>query len=215
MDEFDKLVAHILDSEGGVANHPDDPGGLTNKGVTWETFKRLAYPVLGIAPTQANLLSLTDNQVARIIYYFWQDIGGDQITNKLISSILTEWSWGSGPQSAGITIQRILNTDFGKQLSIDGVIGPKTIDAINQVIKSGQTERLFSLLIEAREQFFINLGKIRPSLQQFVDGWLNRLDNYVSSTLEFLQAHKFKIGGLLAALAVTGVVLYQNSRKAA
>ena len=35
---FDKCMEMLLLHEGGFVNHPDDPGGLTNMGVTKKTW---------------------------------------------------------------------------------------------------------------------------------------------------------------------------------
>ncbi len=40
-DNFDKCLALLLQHEGGFVNHPSDPGGATNRGVTkkvWEEW---------------------------------------------------------------------------------------------------------------------------------------------------------------------------------
>ena len=35
---FDKCMSMLLEHEGGYVNHPDDPGGMTNMGITKRTF---------------------------------------------------------------------------------------------------------------------------------------------------------------------------------
>ena len=54
----------------------------------------------------------------------------------------------------------------------DGVVGTKTLAAIN-----GQDpETLFKALKARREQHFRNIAANNPSSQQFLTGWLRRLD---------------------------------------
>ena len=38
-DTFKKALAHVLAHEGGYADHPDDPGGATNFGITLATLQ--------------------------------------------------------------------------------------------------------------------------------------------------------------------------------
>ena len=41
MNTSDRFIPKILKHEGGFVNHPQDPGGATNRGVTLGTLKRL------------------------------------------------------------------------------------------------------------------------------------------------------------------------------
>lgn len=41
--DFDTALAHVLISEGGYANHPSDPGGATNMGITLRTARAHGY----------------------------------------------------------------------------------------------------------------------------------------------------------------------------
>ena len=61
----------VLNMEGGYVNHPADPGGPTNRGVTLGTFQTLAPKLLGISGTLANLKALTAAQHEKFLKYFW------------------------------------------------------------------------------------------------------------------------------------------------
>lgn len=66
MTAFDRAVAHVLEIEGGVVDHPDDPGGLTNMGISLRS-----YPQLG----RAGILNLTRAQAIDIYHRdFWEPI---------------------------------------------------------------------------------------------------------------------------------------------
>jgi len=46
LENLDRAIAHTLKEEGGYVNHPADPGGMTNLGVTkrvWEEW--VGHPV--------------------------------------------------------------------------------------------------------------------------------------------------------------------------
>ena len=38
-DNFEACLAHVLQSEGGYVDHPSDPGGATNMGITIATLR--------------------------------------------------------------------------------------------------------------------------------------------------------------------------------
>lgn len=62
--------AFVARWEGGYVDHPDDPGGATNKGVTLGTYTRWRQAQGLPAPTKDDLRNLTDAE-ADAIYYQW------------------------------------------------------------------------------------------------------------------------------------------------
>lgn len=61
-ENFDAALAHVLVHEGGFVDHPEDPGGATNKGVTLMTFRRF----FGAERTVDDLKAITADQLHRI-----------------------------------------------------------------------------------------------------------------------------------------------------
>lgn len=73
MSRFDECLKEVLHHEGGFVNHPRDPGGATNKGITIATFRRY-YPGASVA----DLRNISDYQVKRIYKAgYWEPIDGD------------------------------------------------------------------------------------------------------------------------------------------
>lgn len=70
---FRRCLAQVLKYEGGFVNHPRDPGGATNKGVTLATFRRF-YPGASVA----DLRNMTQAQLEKIYYRgYWLPIDGE------------------------------------------------------------------------------------------------------------------------------------------
>lgn len=68
-------------------------------------------------------------------------------------------------------LQRLLSVRFGTPLKPDGIIGNKTIDAINT-----QDPKLLSLaILEWRREHLAGIIQANPSMEVFADGWNNRL----------------------------------------
>ncbi len=122
-----KLVPYILKWEGGFINDPQDLGGATNMGVTISTWKQVGYDKDGDGDIDVNDLHLLtrDDVVNRVLKpHYWDRCRADEIESQSIANIVVDWVWGSG--KPGITrVQKILGV---KQ---DGIVGPKTLAAIN------------------------------------------------------------------------------------
>lgn len=155
------LKPFILSWEGGYVNDPHDRGGATNRGVTIGTFRQ----VFGQQKTVADLKAMTDEQWMFIFRkYYWDKWKADTINSQSIANLLVDWVWASG--SYGIKLpQKILG------VSIDGIVGPKTIAAINNYPNE---KELFFKLWKEREAFFQRIAV--GSQKKFLRGWLNRLN---------------------------------------
>jgi len=155
------LKPFILSWEGGFVNDPHDRGGATNKGVTIGTFRQ----VFGKDKTVADLKAITDEQWMTIFRkYYWDKWKADGINSQSIANLLVDWLWASG--SYGVKIpQRVLG------VSIDGIVGTKTIAAINGYKNE---KELFTKLWKEREAFFTRIAV--GSQKKFLRGWLNRLN---------------------------------------
>jgi len=75
-ENFEKSLVELLKHEGGYVNHPRDPGGRTNLGVTqdvWEDW-------IDRAVTEENMRALTPAKVAPLYRdMYWDRIKGDKL----------------------------------------------------------------------------------------------------------------------------------------
>lgn len=175
--KFEKVSKIILQHEGGFVNDPQDRGGATNKGVAWRTWQTYAQSDLGLAPTLANLKQITNAQ-AELIYRkrYWEPKGFCEIVNDRVGLMVYDWSITSG--GAGKVIQRLLVRHYAQTLFMDGVIGPKTIAALNAVADQG---RLLLAITQLRREYYIalaiNKNGRKTSNYKFLKGWLNRVQH--------------------------------------
>ncbi len=187
MANIEKLIPHILlwengikqlsgetlrdtfkrASKEGVIVKATDKGGPTFVGVTLSTFKdwrrRQGKPI----PTQADLGRLSyEEWVAILKYVFWDPCKADEIHNQSIANMLVDWRWVNGNQA-------IRDAQFVLGLVTDGIVGPKTLTALN----STPVSSVFSRLRIARENAYRRIVRNRPSQQIFLNGWLNRTND--------------------------------------
>lgn len=169
---FDKTIKH----EGGYNDIQGDNGGPTNFGVSLR-FLSLLYKDCGIGDIDGDgdvdkddikKLALPD---VKKIYKksFWDVQKCDLINDDEIAAKLFDLSVNAGLVQAGKLIQRACN-QFGKVLTEDGKLGPKSILAINQI---DPQELLIAFRFEC-VQFYLGLVEKNPSFSKFIKGWLRR-----------------------------------------
>lgn len=163
---FDTLMKH----EGGYVNDPKDKGGATKFGVTLATWIANGYDKNGDGKIDKEDVKLLDKadayDIAKKLY--WDAVRGDEIKNQSIAEFIFDWGYNSGPKTAIKKVQDVLD------LTQDGVIGPKTLGAIN----SANQEELFEKLQERRKLFFISIVAANPSQEKFLKGWLIRNNSF-------------------------------------
>ena len=96
--------------------------------------------------------------------HFWDRWKADKIKSQSVANILVDWVWASGKH--GITnIQRLLG------VKVDGIVGDKTIAALN----AKEPRQLFASIKKARVSFIEGIIRANPKQKKFRNGWLNRL----------------------------------------
>ncbi len=162
MANYKELVPFILKWEGGYVNNKNDRGGATNKGVTLATFRHY----YGASETIEDLKKITDEQWLHIFKMgYWDRWHADEIENQSVANLLVDWLWGSG--SYGIRLpQKVL------KVTIDGVVGNKTIAAVN----AADPRALFAKLKQERLDFYDRICTSNPKNRIFLQGWRNRVN---------------------------------------
>lgn len=173
----EKLAPFVLEHEGGFVNDPLDRGGATNKGVTIAVWKAQGYDKDGDGDIDvADLKLITEADAIMIMKKnYWDRWKADQIKNQAIANTLVDWVWGSG--AWGIKIpQRILG------VKDDGVVGIKTLEAVNKQNPNKFLEKLYL----ARFNFLDGIVASNPSQKRFIKGWKNRMNDLVQYNKKFI-----------------------------
>jgi len=152
----------------GFSNDPDDAGGETMCGITIATYKRYCKTKGKPEPTVAQLKAITLTEWLDILRaFYWDKMKADQIRNQSIANLCVDNVWGSG-------------TGYIKQIQLvagvtpDGIVGPKTLAAIN----GANQRQLFARLAEKRRTFYTNICISRNSNKKFLTGWMRRLADF-------------------------------------
>lgn len=168
MANIDKLIPHILKWEGGnkYTNDPLDRGGATKYGITLNTLQSIHYDINKDGKVEVNdvkSLQLEDfKHILKTLY--WDRWQADKINNQSLANLLVEW--GSGVNGIKIP-QRLLG------VTPDGVVGEKTINALNV----SNQRLIYNKVWQARKEFYEKIVKNNSSQSKWLKGWINRLND--------------------------------------
>ena len=167
MSNINKTIAFIQKWEGGFVDNPIDKGGPTNKGITLSTFTRYCLDKNRPLPKVEDLKNISDRDWKAIfLHNYWNKWQGNLIEDDDVCTMLVDWVWHSGRW--GIIIpQRLLGV---KQ---DGIVGVKTLDAVN----SQDQEYFLETLREVRIEFCRDIVRRSPRQEIFLKGWINRIND--------------------------------------
>lgn len=169
MADFTLYLPKVLKWEGGFVDDPDDAGGATNMGVTISTFRQWNHEETEAMETSVEeLKNMSQDEAAAICKKeYWDEWKADEIENQSVAEELVEWVWGSGRW--GIIIpQRAL------QLTADGIVGPQTLEAVNNADQESFYNTIRALKIKFLNQIVAN----HPEDKKFLQGWLNRVNDF-------------------------------------
>lgn len=168
MADINKLAPIIFKWEGGFANDKDDHGGATMCGVTIATYESYCKKKGLPKPTVADLKKITRPVCVDILrVFYWNPAKADFINNQSIANLIVDNCWGSGCGWLK-KVQQVVG------VTADGIVGPKTLNAIN----TADQRELFDKLWNRRRQFYEDICRNNPSQKKFLKGWLNRLNDF-------------------------------------
>lgn len=168
-DRFPACLAIVLKHEGGYVNHPRDPGGMTNLGVTrrvWEAWT-------GRKATEAEMRGLTRDMVAPLYRKnYWDKVKARDLPPGLDLHVF-DFAVNAGPARAVRYLQMMVGTNP------DGKIGPLTIKALSNYIDLYGTRKAILRYAELREEYYRQLR----TFNTFGKGWLRRVREVTDAAL--------------------------------
>lgn len=158
---FDYCLDEVLRHEGGYADHPADPGGATNLGITRKTLARWRQVSPWWDLPKAAVQDLTRVEAAAIYRAsYWDRCKAEHLPAGL-DLALFDFAVNSGPDRAIGMLQA------GLGVVADGQIGPLTMAAVD----ARRTADLVNALCDSRLAFLTRL----TTFATFGKGWTNRV----------------------------------------
>ena len=150
---FDDAFTRLMGHEGGFVDHPADPGGATNWGVTQRVARANGY---------AGDMREFPQDAAKAIYRkaYWDSVRADELPGGLRYAVF-DAAVNSGPTQAVKWLQRAVGA------SDDGRIGPQTLT----MARAAQPDFAARRMLALRLRFMADL-KTWP---HFSRGWARRV----------------------------------------
>ena len=130
-------LKQVLKYEGGYVDHPQDPGGPTNKGVTQAVYdawrKKSGLSVQSVQ-------NIAQSEVEAIYRQeYWDKIRGDDLPDGVDFAVF-DYAVNSGVSKAAKTLQSVVG------VTQDGQIGPQTIQAAKDYVAMSITNRRLAFM---------------------------------------------------------------------
>jgi lysozyme family protein len=169
-ENFEACLALMLAHEGGFVNHPQDPGGMTNLGVT----KRVWEEWVGHEVDEKQMRALTPELVAPLYKRkYWDAVRADDLVFG-VDYCVFDVAVNSGPGRA----IKFLQSSVG--VTPDGGFGPRTLVAVKEADKD--PTRVIEMYCARRLEFLQSL----KTFETFGKGWSRRVQEVKDKALKML-----------------------------
>jgi lysozyme family protein len=172
MNRFDRALPLLLVHEGGFVNHPADPGGATNRGITQNTYNSWRRSK-SLPPRSVR--EITADEVSRIYREsYWNPIRGDELPSGVAYCVF-DAAVNSGPGRAIRWMQQVVGA------RVDGVVGPETLGRVLNYNRSDFINEYCDL----RLRFMRSLRHYNT----FKNGWERRVAEVRRQATEWAYTH--------------------------
>lgn len=169
----------VLNSKTGYVNSKNDSGGETNYGITKAKARECGY--------KGKMCDLP-YETAKQIYYneFWKKTNAENMPNFNLAFFLFDFAVNSGVSNAAKKLQTAINKVSGSELVIDGIIGQKTINAIEKYTKQERgyyhffVNKIEKTYIAEILKYYTSLKNPNTGFAKNGAGWINRVANNIN-----------------------------------
>ena len=167
-ENWQKCLEAILHHEGGYVNHPKDPGGETNLGVTKRVYEEWG-----------GTKDMKDLEVEDVepIYKknYWDRVKAESLPGGLDLCVF-DFGVNAGTGRAAKYLQTMIGT------TADGGIGPNTLRALSNYVESEGVEQTIKNYQAARQEYYESLS----TFETFGRGWTRRVDETTKMAIEMI-----------------------------
>lgn len=184
---IEDIILHSIKTwEGGFVNHPHDPGGATNHGVTRRSWARFRNKKVSETP----ILEIKELSLDQALGFYQQQVWkAHNISSFPIElwEVMFDLRVNHSPRGGTLILQRALRTKLSldETSKVDGKMGDKTLQGCFIFIdKYGHLE-LLNAIADKRIAYYMSLIKRDPKLKSFQTGWLRRANGFRKINVKF------------------------------
>ena len=163
MDRFERIFDYLLRVEGGYSDDKYDKGGKTKYGIIESEARKYGYKgemrdmPIDIARDINNKKDYHRNGL--------DTLKSDKIALSICDFVVNAGNWGTKKAQAALN-------ELGFDLRVDGILGEKSLAALNEVDENKFLEKYHDL----QRRYYRVLAANKPSQKKFLTGWLNRVE---------------------------------------
>ena len=168
-ENYQACLDMILHHEGGYVNHPKDPGGETNLGVTKRVYEEWGGT--------KDMKDLEVEDVAPIYRKnYWDRIKADDIASGLDLCVF-DFGVNAGTGRSAKYLQTLIGT------TADGGIGPNTLKKLDEYLEENSVEDAIKNYQNERQSYYESLS----TFETFGRGWTRRVEETTESALKMVK----------------------------
>jgi len=161
-DNFDRALRLVLKHEGGYVNHPSDPGGMTNLGITRKVYESW----VGRTVNESEMKALTVGDATPIyLEKYWNRLNCSQLPVGL-DLIVFDFGVNAGVKRSAKFLQTLVGANP------DGDIGPVTLKLVEEYVARNGIRMAINYFSDDRRKYYRSLS----TFPTFGKGWLRRTD---------------------------------------
>lgn len=176
MARFDLAIYTVLCHEGDKVYKNKKTGEISKYGITLKFLRAEVDP----GATEKDIDELTEARATMLYHeYWWKKYRFGLIEDQTVATKVFDLAVNTGPSPAIKALQRAINDlILQSEIAADGVLGPRTAEAVNEITRMAFPAGRDALLRKFRDWAELRYRSVvadNPKLAENLNGWLKRL----------------------------------------
>lgn len=182
---IENIIYKTIDIEGGYSDRKADRGGPTKYGITQKTWAAYTNRLIREV-TKDEIKNLTKPQAFQCYKDLYLKPNRVEDLPFPLQHVVFDMAVNHGPSKAGKLLQLGLSHFLIRGLSIDGVVGDKTIKSAFSLVKFHGAKKVVNSICDARQRFYQAIvdNDVTRLQKENLNGWTNR-NNWFRENIKF------------------------------